>query len=60
MRHPGGRKLLAQIFRGRKFFAAELRVPMEVTPELREFGVNLRQLFLDPPQGRVGRRAGWK
>ena len=33
MRNPGGGKLFAQIFRRREFFAAELGMLMEVTPE---------------------------
>jgi hypothetical protein len=58
MWHPGRSELLAQKFRGREFFAAELRVLVEVTPEPREFGVDPRQLFLDSPRSRIRRFAG--
>lgn len=42
MRNPGGGELFAQILCGREFLPAELRVPMEIAPDLREPGNDSR------------------
>ena len=47
MRNPGRGELFAQIIGRREFLAAELRVPMEVTPDLREAGGSAREMRLN-------------
>jgi hypothetical protein len=47
MRNPGRGELFAKIIGRREFLAAELRVPMEVTPDLGELAGPARELRLD-------------
>ena len=47
MRNPGCGELFAEIIGCREFLAAELRVPMEVTPDLREAGDSACELRLN-------------
>jgi len=53
MRNAGCGKLFAQVISRRNLFAAELGVPMKVTPDLREPGGNPRELRLYSPQNRI-------